>query len=60
MVLDLAFLRGTLGDTVVSQGMAPAVDGGVNRPSAGENPAAGGLGGDSPSVTQFLGNGQAP
>jgi hypothetical protein len=29
------------------------VDGGVNRPSAGENPAAGGLGGDSPSVTRF-------
>jgi hypothetical protein len=41
-------------------GTAPAVDGGVNRPSAGENPAAGGLGGDSPPVTRFLGNGQAP
>jgi hypothetical protein len=39
---------------------APTVDGGVNRPSAGENPAASGLGGDSPPVTRFLGNGQAP
>jgi hypothetical protein len=38
-------------------GTTPAVDGGVNRPSAGENPAAGGLGGDSPLVTRFLGNG---
>jgi hypothetical protein len=33
------------------------VDGGVNRPSAGENPAAGGLGGDSPPVARFSGNG---
>jgi hypothetical protein len=41
-------------------GTAPAVDSGVNRPSAGENPATGGLGGDSPPVTRFLGNGQAP
>jgi hypothetical protein len=41
-------------------GTAPAVDGGVNWPSAGDNPAAGGLGGDSPPVTRFLGNGQAP
>jgi hypothetical protein len=32
------------------RGTAPAVDGGVNRPSAGENPAADGLGGDSPLV----------
>jgi hypothetical protein len=39
---------------------APTVDGGVNRPSAGENPATGGLGGDSPPATRFLGNGQAP
>ena len=39
---------------------APAVDGGVNRPSVGENPAASGLGGDSLPVTRFLGNGQAP
>jgi hypothetical protein len=31
----------------------------VNRPSAGENPVAGGLDGDSSSVTRFLGNGQA-
>jgi hypothetical protein len=36
---------------------ASAVDGGMNRPSAGEDPAAGGLGGDSPPVTRFLGNG---
>jgi hypothetical protein len=36
---------------------APAIDGGVNRPSVGENPAASGLGGDSPPVTRFLGNG---
>jgi hypothetical protein len=42
------------------RGTAPAVDGRVNRPSAGENPTAGGLGGDSPPVTRFLGNGQAP
>jgi hypothetical protein len=33
--------------------------GGVNWPSAGENPAAGGLDGDSPPATRFLGNGQA-
>jgi hypothetical protein len=39
---------------------APTVDDGVNRPSAGENPAADGLEGDSPLVTRFLGNGQAP
>jgi hypothetical protein len=32
----------------------------VNRPSAGEKLAACGLGGDSPPVTRFLGNGQAP
>jgi hypothetical protein len=32
----------------------------VNRPPAGENPTASGLGGDSPPVTRFLGNGQAP
>jgi hypothetical protein len=38
-------------------GTVPAVDGGVNQPSAWENPAAGGLGGDSPPVTRFLGNG---
>jgi hypothetical protein len=38
-------------------GTAPAVDGGVNRPSAGENPVAGGLSGDSSPVTRFLGNG---
>jgi hypothetical protein len=31
------------------------VDGGVNRPSARENPAAGGLGGDSPPVARFSG-----
>jgi hypothetical protein len=36
---------------------ASAVDGGMNRQSAGEDPAAGGLGGDSPPVTRFLGNG---
>jgi hypothetical protein len=34
--------------------------GGANRPSAGRNPAAGGLDGDSPPATGFLGNGQAP
>jgi hypothetical protein len=28
----------------------------MNRPSAGDDPAAGGLGGDSPPVTRFLGN----
>jgi hypothetical protein len=33
--------------------------GGVNRPSVGENPAAGGLDGDSPPATRFWGNGQA-
>jgi hypothetical protein len=33
------------------------VDGGVNRPSAGENPAAGGLGGDLPPVAWFSGSG---
>jgi hypothetical protein len=38
-------------------GTSPTIDGGVNRPSAGENPAAGGLGRDSPPVTRFLGNG---
>jgi hypothetical protein len=39
---------------------ASAVDGGTNRPSAGEDPAAGGLGGDSPSVARFLDNVQVP
>jgi hypothetical protein len=38
-------------------GNGAMVDGGVNRPSAGENPAAGGLGGDSPPVARFSGNG---
>jgi hypothetical protein len=38
----------------------PTVDSGVNRPSAVKNPAAGGLGGDSPPVTRFLGNRHAP
>jgi hypothetical protein len=33
---------------------------GVNRPSRGENPAAGGFNGDSPPVTRFLGNAQVP
>jgi hypothetical protein len=33
---------------------------GVNRPSRGENPAAGGFNGDSLPVTRFLGNGQVP
>jgi hypothetical protein len=31
----------------------------VNRPSVGENPAAGGLDSDSPTATRFWGNGQA-
>jgi hypothetical protein len=39
---------------------ALAVDGGTNRPSAGEDPAAGGLGGDSPPVARFLDNVQVP
>jgi hypothetical protein len=39
---------------------ASAVDGGMNRPSAGEDPAAGGLGGDSPPVTRFSGNRWVP
>jgi hypothetical protein len=40
---------------------APTVDGAgrTGRPW-GRKPAAGGLDGDSPSVTRFLGNGQAP
>ena len=32
----------------------------MNRPTRGENPAASGFNGDSPSVTQFLGIGQVP
>jgi hypothetical protein len=39
---------------------ASAVDGGMNRPSAGEDPAAGGLDGDSLPVTRFLGNRWVP
>jgi hypothetical protein len=39
---------------------ASAVDGGTNRPSAAEDPAAGGLGGDSPPVARFLDNVQVP
>jgi hypothetical protein len=33
---------------------------GANRPTHGENPAAGGFNGDSPPVTRFLGIGQVP
>jgi hypothetical protein len=40
---------------------ASAADGaGANRPTRGENPAAGGFNGDSPPVTRFLGIGQTP
>jgi hypothetical protein len=40
---------------------ASAVDGArANRPTARENPAAGGFDGDSPQLTRFLGIGQAP
>jgi hypothetical protein len=40
---------------------ASATDGaGANRPTRGENPAAGGFNGDSPPVTRFLGIGQVP
>jgi hypothetical protein len=33
---------------------------GANRPTRGQNPAAGGFNGDSPPVTRFLGIGQVP
>jgi hypothetical protein len=33
---------------------------GANRPTHGENPAAGRFNGDSPLVTRFLGIGQVP
>jgi hypothetical protein len=42
-------------------GTAPRVDGAGEPVGHGErNPAAGGLGGDSPPVTQFLGHGEVP
>jgi hypothetical protein len=42
-------------------GMAPRFDG-AGEPAArgGRNPAAGGLGSDSPPVTRFLDNGEVP
>ena len=42
-------------------GTAPRVDGAGEPAGRGErNPGAGGLGGDSPPVTRFLGHGEVP
>jgi hypothetical protein len=41
-------------------GTAPRVDGAGELAVRGRNPTAGGLGGDSPPVARFLGNGWSP
>jgi hypothetical protein len=53
---SLAHAPGRAGGETAS----PADGAGANRPTRGENPAAGGFNGDSPPVTRFLGIGQVP